>query len=343
MERVLITGATGFIGSHIARTLIEYDVPIGCLVRKTSDLSNINGLKFEIRYGDIKEKESLIHAFKDFDFIIHNAALVGDWGKYEDFYATNVLGTLNVLEACYQNGIRDIIITGTNSVYGEENNSKIKNECSPINPHYHYFMDTIFPCRLNYYRDTKAIATEKATQFAMKHGMNLTILDPVWVYGEREFHSGFYEYLKTVRDGMIFVPGCKKNRFHVIYARDLAEAYYLAFQKRFQGVHRFIIGNERAEPMHEIYRLLCEEAGFKNPIKLPKCVFYPIGFLMEMLYSAFGSKKPPLLTRGRVNLFYDNIEYSVKKSRNVLGFKNKHSLTQGIKKTVDWYRNRNLL
>ena len=88
---------------------------------------------------------------------------------------------------------------------------------------------------MNYYRDSKAIATKKAIEFAKENDLNLTILEPVWVYGEREFHTGFYEYLKDVKNGLPVVPGCKKNKFHVVYAGDVADAFYLVYQKNDQG------------------------------------------------------------------------------------------------------------
>jgi nucleoside-diphosphate-sugar epimerase len=95
--------------------------------------------------------------------------------------------------------------------------------------------------------------------------------------------------------------------------------------------------------MLRIYKLFCREARLKMPIILPKAVFYPVGLFMEIFCSALGTLEPPLLTRGRVNLFYDSIEYSVEKSKRILGFVNNHSLEEGIAKTVSWYKANRLL
>jgi nucleoside-diphosphate-sugar epimerase len=342
MDRVMITGANGFIGSHITRAFIKHGINVGCLVRRCSDLSNLEGLEVELRYGDIRDIGSLVNAFKEYNAVVHNAALVGDWGPYQNYFAANVRGTRNVMEACRRNGIKQIIMAGSNSVYGEENSKTAKNEDSALKSHYHYFLVN-FPCRLNYYRDTKTLATISASGYARKHSLNLTILDPVWVYGERELHTGFFDYLRSVKGGMIFMPGCRRNKFHIVYAGDLAEAYYLAYVKKLTGVQRFVIGNQKAERMFRIYKLFCREARLKMPINLPKAVFYPVGLFMEIFYSALGTSKPPLLTRGRVNLFYDSIEYSVEKSKRMLGFVNQHSLEEGIAKTVSWYKTNRLL
>jgi len=321
---IKITGGTGFIGSHI----IEY--------------FNKQGVKIENvtrAYADLRDLDSLKKAFQGATFVIHNAAKASDWGKYSDFYENNVLGTKNVLEACIENKISHIIITSSCSVYGEENYNGVKNENSPMCSHYRYFFDKIFPSAMNYYRDTKRIAKEMALEYSDK--INICFIEPVWVYGEREFNTGFYEYLKTAKSKIPFICGSKKNKFHVVYARDLAKAYYLAYKKKATG--SYIIGNPEAEKMDDIYLLFCKAAGYKKPKTLPKWICYPIAFILELLYTLFRAKKPPLLTRGRVNMFYDNIEYSIKKAQEELNFECEYSLIQGVNKTVNWYKKEGLL
>ncbi|KUO70394.1 MAG: NAD-dependent epimerase [Desulfosporosinus sp. BRH_c37] len=343
MNKVMITGATGFIGSHITKAFCEKQVRVSCLVREGSNVSNLEGLSVEFRTGDIRNTEDLTGAFTGNDWVIHNAAKVSDWGDYEEFYQTNVTGTVNVLTACVQAGIKNILITGSNSVYGEEHSTVIKDEDSPYNSHYQYFGDRLLPCKLNYYRDTKALAKREALTFAATHDLNLTILEPVWVYGERELNGVFYEYLKTTKAGIPFMPGAKHNKFHVIYAGDLARAYFLAYTKQLVGLNCILVGNQQAENMARIYGLFCSEAGFKKPRDLPKALTYPAALLMEFFYTLANSQSPPLLTRGRVNMFYDNLEFSVEKARRILGFKNSLSLEAGIKRTVLWYKEQGLI
>ncbi|MTI83173.1 MAG: NAD-dependent epimerase/dehydratase family protein [Firmicutes bacterium] len=343
MSSVMITGATGFIGSHLTRAFCENKVRVGCLIRESSDISSIKDLPIEFMTGDIKNIDDLTEAFTGYQCVIHNAARVGDWGDFADFYDTNVTGTVNVLTACVNAGIKDIIMTGSNSAYGEEHSPHVKDENSPYNSHYPYFGDSLFPCKLNFYRDTKALAKKEAIKFAKKHGLNLTVLEPVWVYGERELNTGFYEYLKTAGAGIPFLPGSKQNNFHVVYAGDLARAYVLAFTKQLTGINCILIGNQKASSMDNIYELFCSAAGIKKPCTIPKALIYPAALIMELLYTVFNAKTPPLLTRGRVNMFYDNMEFSVAKAERLLGFRNLYSLEEGIKKTVSWYKQKGLL
>ncbi|MFC2152257.1 NAD-dependent epimerase/dehydratase family protein [Bacteroidota bacterium] len=342
-QKVIITGAAGFIGGHVTEYFYKNDIDVSCFIRNSSDLTYIKEFPIKIINGSIVDPNNLENSLKDANCVIHIAALARDWGKYKDFYETNVIGTINVLKACKTNNIQNVIITGSISSYGEEDSKEIKTEEHPFNSHYEYFLDSIFPCKMNYYRDTKALATKEAIKFAIENNLNLTIIEPVWVYGENEFNTGFYEYIKSVKSKIPFSLGSKKNKFHVVYAKDLARAYFLAFKKKLSGVNRILIGNMQIDYANKIYSTFCNELGVKKPKNIAKQIVYPIGFLMELVYTIFSIKKAPLLTRGRVNMFYDNIEYSTLKAEELLGFTNNYSIEDGIKETVRWYKENGLI
>lgn len=342
-EKVLVTGASGFIGGHVSRCLAEHGLEVSCLVRDPAKTGFISDLPVRIIKGDITDIDSLQSVFSGMDAIIHTAAKCTDWGSYDEFYNVNVLGTLNVLQAAVRNSINKVIITGSVSSYGEEDFKGLKDETSPYNSHYPYFLDRFLPSGMNHYRDTKALCTQKAIEFAEINRLNLIILEPVWVYGENEFSSGFYEYLKTVKSGMFLMPGCSTNTFHVIYAGDLARAYYLAVTGNLQGIHRIILGNPSADKMAMIYGLFCEKAGLKKPLLLPKFISYPIGLIIELIYQVFGIKTPPTLTRGRVNMLYDSNAFNTSKASVLLGFNDMIPLEEGVRKTVSWYRENKLI
>jgi len=335
-KKLIITGVAGFIGSHVAEYFHKRNVDFACLVRDPEAVK----FKQDIEYikGDISDYTSLNNAFKNANFVIHIAGLAKDWGRYDDFYKTNVTGTENVMRAAVDCGIKNIIITGSISSYGEENSLTIKNENSLCNSHYPYFLDAIFPSAMNFYRDTKTELTKKAIEIAEKNNLNLTVVEPVWVYGEREFNTGFFEYLKTVKSGMPYLPGSKKNKFPVIHADDLARFFYIVYEKQPTGINKYIAGNSETVLMHKIYELFCTEINKKKPADIPKGLIYPIGFLLELFYTIFKIKNPPLLSRSRINMFYDNLEFSVEKAKKELGFTSEISLEQGIKKTVEWYK-----
>ena len=117
MCKIVVTGGAGFIGSHIVEYFQEMGEDIRALTRHDADL---------------RDMDSLLEAFREADCVIHNAAMATDWGRYEDFYNNNVTGTLNVLKACVRNNIGHVIITGSCSVYGEEDCPFVKCENSPL-------------------------------------------------------------------------------------------------------------------------------------------------------------------------------------------------------------------
>ena len=337
-ERILVTGATGFIGSHVLEKLSTAGLQVVALARPQSDQTHLLSLKVEVRYGDIRDMAGLRQALRGCTQVIHTAALASDWGPREEFFRTNVAGTVNVVEAARLEGVSHVTVTGSISSYGEEDSRQAKDEASPYRSHYPYFMDRVFPCALNWYRDSKALGTQEATALARQHQMNLTVIEPVWVYGEREFGTGFHSYVKAIQCGQKFMPGSVRNLFHVIYAGDLAKGYLLAAQQRLPGVERIIIGSPAAQPMHRVFGLFCQEAGLAPPRYLPKWMIYPIAFGLELGHSLAHTRRPPLLTRGRVNMFYDSILYSAEKARSALGFECDHTLEQGIRRTVAWYK-----
>ena len=335
---VLITGVTGFIGSHVADRFLAEGYNVGGLIRPGSKLKWHDTDAIIAEHCALEDIEGLKDVVKRYDRVVHIAAAASDWGAWEKFYETNVTGTINVLKAAHDAGHEHVVITGSISTYGEEDCQVAKDETYPSASHYNYCCDRFFPCKMNYYRDSKAMSKAAAVKYAKENGLNLTIIEPVWVYGEREFSSGFYEYIRSVQDGMSIMPGWSKNRFHVVYVRDIAKAYQAAVEKAPKGVQSFIIGNSEAPHMQEFHDMLCDEAGVKRPIRLPKWVFYPMGFKLEALYTILRIKKPPGLTRGRVNTFYDNIVYDTSKAKRILGISCDTPLREGIAAAIGWYR-----
>ncbi|MDX9760269.1 MAG: NAD-dependent epimerase/dehydratase family protein [Bacteroidota bacterium] len=343
MKRIVITGANGLIGSHVAEYFHARGHRPLCLVRDASRAGFLHVLGLEVWEADVTQPAQLQAAFTGADTVIHTAGKVGEWGGREDFHRVNVDGTVNVLQTAIASAVDLVIITGSNSCYGEEDSREIKNEESPLQSHYRYFLHRILPSGLNHYRDSKALATVLAREIAERAAANLTIIDPVWVYGEREFRSGFLEYLRTVRSGIPFFPGSEKNRFHTIYARDLAALYYRVASVRPRGVHRFMACDAEAENMRVLLGMFCDAAGLRLPRRLPKSFAYPPALLLEAVAMLFRVRSAPLLTRATVNIFYDNVECSGEKARHVLGFVPTTPREESIRRTINWYRERHLL
>lgn len=339
---IFLTGAIGFIGSHLAEYFTSQGYQVVCGIRKNAS-DFLKSLPVKLITADITDLDSLLQATKGATVVIHAAGKVADWGKWQDFYDANVAGTRNVLMACQTNGIKRIITTGSVSCFGEEDCVSPKDEQSPHNPRYPYFLEDTWPSGMNYYRISKSMAAKETEEFAIKHHLNVTIIHPVWVYGEREFSSGFYEYMKSAKSGLPYGPGSRENLFHVIYVRDLVRAYHLALQHAPDGFNSYIVGDKTIPKQEEVFSLICSEMGVEKPTNIPKAIAWPIGFAAELTASLLKMKSSPFLTRARVNMFYDSICYSTQKAEKELSFSCQYSLEDGIRNTVQWYKNNRLI
>lgn len=336
--KILVTGASGFIGSHIVDRLLLDGYEVRVLIRESSDLSFLPIEKIEVFQGELDDAES---ALEGCDAVVHVAAHVRDWGEYETFYKTNVIGTRNLLNAAKCCGIRRVILMSSNAVLGEEDCVTAKGEDAPYKPSMPYGLP--IKCSMNHYRETKAEQEQEAIAFCRENNINLTVLRPVWVYGEREFHAGPYEFCKTVLSGVPILPMGKDNRLHCVHVKDVARAVSLAVEKKLEGIRIYNIGNEEAPKTREYFNLYCRYLGKDPPHYLSFWWFYPLGFLLEIIAKLVGSSEPFLLTRARVKFFYCSNIYETSRAKKELGFVPEIPLEDGIKETVDWWKDNGFL
>lgn len=334
-----MTGASGFIGSHIVDRLLLDGHEVRVLVRKNSDLSFLQIDKIEVFQGNISNADS---ALKGCDVVVHAAAKVSDWGAYDDFYNTNVTGTRKLLDAVKGCGIKRVVMISSNAVLGEEDCEDAKKEDAPYNPKMPYFLSS-FGCSMNYYRQTKALQEKESIEFCRDNDIDLSVLRPVWVYGEREFQAGPYEFCKTVLSGVPVLPMGRDNRLHCVNVKDVARAVGLVIEKHPEGVRVYNIGNEETPKTRDYFNLYCQHLGSKPPCYLSFWWFYPLGFLLEVIAKLVSKKEPFILSRARVKFFYCSNIYDVSKAKEELGFVPEIPLESGVKETVAWWRDNGFL
>ena len=342
--KVALTGANGFLGSHIARVLSRSGSSVRALVRSgasTVYLRRLRGLEV-VELPDTSEA-SLRPAIGDAEALVHNAALAADWGDLKDFRAANVGFTASVLSAAVAQGVRQVVHISSNAVLGEEDCRAPKGASAPLNPKLPYLLEGLLPSAMNHYRTTKAEGERLAVDFAKEKGLDLTVLRPVWIFGPRELHSGPYEYCQTVASGTPFFPGSNENLFHTVYVGDVARAVSRALERHLSGVHVFNIGPRQAPLMREYFGWYCEALGRRRPRNVPQWLLWPAAFLMEAAWSLAHSRKPPLLTRARLYMFYANNVYDVSDAERELGFVADTDLRRAVRKTVRWWRMNRLL
>ena len=332
---VLITGASGFIGSHLVKVFSKQH-RVTAFLRPTSNPRFIDRYRPRIVRGELADPDALAGALAGQDLVVHAAALAADWGDYREFHRANVEGSLAVLEAL-PSGARMIHLS-TNAVLGEEDCDRPKPVDAPRRPRLMYPLETVFPSAMNSYRVSKCIAEQLLMKKAANRGISLTVLRPVWVYGPREFHAGPFEYCKTVLAGTPAMPGRPGNRFQTIFVEDLARLVLRIGERQAPGIAVYNAGNPEIPTMRDYWERWCRGLGTPAPRLLPRWLLLPLGLALEALWTALGCKTPPLFTRARVEMFYASNVYEVKTLLDDFGPFAFTPLDRGIRKTIRWWR-----
>jgi nucleoside-diphosphate-sugar epimerase len=309
---------------------------VTALVRPSADIRFIRRYPIEIMHGDLAEGSFDPAQMQAFDTIVHAGGKVGDWGDYQDFYRTNVLGSLALFDATRHDS--GFIHISSNAVLGEEDEAQAKAEDAERRPVLEYAGENLLPSAMNHYRLSKAVAEMLLIARAKQAGRRLTVIRPVWVFGPREFNAGPYEYCKTVKSGVPVMPGCDSNRFHTIYAGDLARIVAKVSENIKAGINIYNVGNPQVERMADYWSAFCAAMGVKAPRHIPKWLLYPPAMLMEAVCSLIGTAEPPLFTRARVYMFYASNVYNVSKVLEDYDIDKFTSLEKATRVTVRWWR-----
>ncbi len=336
---IMVTGAAGFIGSHLVRSLIADGIPVRSFVRSGNDISSIRNLGTEIAYGDIKDVESLKEAVKDVDVVYHLAAVSRfDLNvSSEEYNATNVTGTGNVLEACRAAGVRKVIYTSTIEAVGPSADGKALTEETRPSPR-------------NIYGKTKLAGEEIVKKYHADYGMDTIIVRPPMTYGPGDLVL-FQRLFKMISRGFYPVVGCGRTLTEFCYVKNQVSGIRLAAEKGKAG-ETYFISDERSYTIEEIVRRIAGELGVSIKIvhlSIPQA--YAIGFSLEVLSKIFRfypfvireTGRPPFSRKtvgwtSKSSLFCD-----ISKARREFGYRAPYSLSEGIRETVAWYKEKGFL
>lgn len=313
--KVLITGGTGFIGSHLAEALIKEGFEVYCLVRNLSNKKWLEGIEVKFIEGDCCNRASL-ERIRDFDYIFHLAGLTKA-SSWEEFYRVNVKGTENIIDIAIRNnpGLKRFVLLSSLAAAGPSENGTPKCEDSPATP-------------VSAYGKSKLMAEEVVMR--AKDKISFTILRPTAVYGPRD--RDFYLFFKMIKAGIM--PYFGKSYYSLIYVEDLVRGILLgAFKQEAQGKIFFLADGEISTG-DDIASAIAESLQ-KKPIKLP----IPRNLLPFIGKVASRIAKNSIINNDKlIELKYIHWICDISKARNELGFNPKVKLQEGMKWTTNWYR-----
>jgi len=319
----LVTGATGFVGSHIAEKLIADGEQVIALARETSDTTYLTQIGADIRYGSLTDPASIHEATKGIDRVFHVAAMTEEWIPKEISWKINVEGTSNLLESSLENGVKRFFFVSSLAVMGFRN-------------HYNTGVETNYSKSHDPYIDTKIEAEKLAWRFH-KFGLAVTVLRPGFMYGprDRRFLKRILEKLET--NGFIFI-GSGHNMLNLNYAGNFADSVVAAAKTEDSIGQAYNIANDdKTLDMEAFIYKVADLWGYERPKKhLPIPVAKIATNLMEGSAKLMRKKEPPLLTKTRLKFLSLNLEFDISKAKEQLGFKNNVSIDEGLITTKQW-------
>jgi dihydroflavonol-4-reductase len=327
--KAFVTGATGFLGSHVARVLAEQGAELRLLVRASSDLRNVEDLKADRVEGDLRDPASITKAISGCDVVFHVAADYRLWVRDpEAMYRSNVEGTRSLLEAARKQGVRRVVYTSSVATMGfasgsASTNGHVADEDSPV----------ALADMIGHYKRSKFMAEQVAIE-AAKSGLDVVIVNPTTPIGERD--------IKPTPTGRIVVdflkrkfPAYVETGLNLVDATECARGHVQALEKGRRG-ERYILGGENLT-LKQILDRLAAITGLKSPtVKLPYVFALATGVVDELVTGRILGREPratiDAVRMGRKMMFVSSA-----KAERELGWRTV-PVDGALLRSVEWFR-----
>ena len=321
--KALVTGATGFVGAAVVRALLNTGVEVRVITRPGSDPSNLQSLKVEQAFGDLRDKVSLREALTGCRHLYHVAAHYALWARDPSiFYDINVVGTRNLLEAARETGIERTVYCSTIGAIGLPPGGGLGTEETPVS----------LEQMAGHYKRSKYLAEQEVHKLA-KEGLPVVIVNPSAPVGERD--------VKPTPTGQIIVdfmkgrmPAYIETGMNIIDVDDVATGHLLAMEKGRQG-ERYILGSTNLL-LREVFQILSKLTGVKAPaLKLPRSAVLPLAYLNHWFANLTGL--PPRIPLEGVKMAKYKMHYDCSKAVRELGLP-QNPPEIALEKAVRWFK-----
>lgn len=323
--QALVTGGTGFIGSHLTDELIEQGYEVRVLRRTTSSTKALKGKKASFALGDLTDPISLIHACEHVDVVFHVAALPRDWGPKKTFFDINLDGTKNLLNACIKNKVSRFIFMSSAAAYG--------------------FPKTAIPITEEYpkkptakYGESKLIAEQLIWAYGKKFDMTVSAIRSPLVIGPRDSLIAPF-LIQALKEGRLFYIGNGQQQISISDGRDVAFCLRLSCETDKAAGQVYNVKSFDSTP-----KQLIETLAEKIHVPAPKTHrsylrAYLLASLIEGLWVIRRKQNPPF-TRHKVKVLGHARQLDITKAEQELHYKPRYTMTSTIDDLVEWYQQR---
>ena len=318
--RVLVTGATGFTGGHLARALAGRGYQVRALVRAA--VPDLQRAGIETVTGDLRDRASLARAADGVEVVYHIAAIYRQAGlRDEEYRAVNATGVRDVIEAAASGGVRRVVHCSTVGVHGDVERPPA-NEDAPLRPG-------------DVYQRTKLEGEEAARQAGADTGVEVVVARPTGIYGPGD--RRLLKLFRGVARRRFAILGDGRIYYHLTYIDDLVEGFRLCGEVPGAAGRTYILAGGEVTTLNELAALIAAAAGVPPPsLHLPVWAFWLAGAACEALCAPFGAEPP--IYRRRVDFFTKSRAFDISRARAELGYAPAVTLRDGIRRTLDWYR-----
>ena len=319
-EHIAVTGAAGFVGSHLVRYLAERNVKVRAVINRSplpEDLRDHPSVESYI--CSITNRKEMTRCFEGIDVVYHLATALGNRIVTDDeFFNINREGTRNVLSAAIECGVKKVIHFSSAGVYGRSSGFIAQKETDPLNP-------------IDIYERSKQEGEQAALSFSEQ--LEVVVLRPGWVYGEGDRRT--FKLIRQIHSGLFFIAGSGKINHTPVYVGDLVKAAVMSVEKGKSG-EIYNVGYE----MVPVETMVNTIAGAMNkgiiPIKLPIWMVYPPAYLLSRLFALFGKEAP--LSPAKLAFFMRGKPLDSSKIKEEFGIVSYSTFAEGMRRAIDWYK-----
>jgi 2-alkyl-3-oxoalkanoate reductase len=328
-DKVLITGATGLLGSHLAERLAAQGHRVRAFVRPASRTAFLDALGVEIVRGDLTDSAACQAAVAGIARVFHCAAKVGDWGTWREFQIGCVDATKVLAQAAMREGIDRFIHISSTSAYGHPAEGQAPIDESAALGQNIWILD--------YYTRSK-VDCERSLWEMAGAGLPLTVIRPSWLFGERD-RTTVPRLVREFRRGRVMIIGKGENPLSAVYAGVVADSAILAAHDLGSRGEAYNITSQGRISQREFLDLFADALQVPRVTRqVPYALAFTGGFLLEIQDRLLMRSRPPRVTRYGAWLLGRHLEYSTEKARVRLGWEPSSGYRESIERTLKWFQ-----
>ena len=331
-DLLLVTGATGLVGSHDVERARQKDIRTRVLVRPSSDTRLLDQWGVDKALGDMSDAASLKNAVEGVTVIVHCAAKVGDWGPTDDYRTANVHGLEKLLEAAEATGkLRRFIHISSLGVYQARDHHGT-DETEPPNT-----------VGIDGYTLTKVEAEQAVRRHIEQKKLPATILRPGFIYGPRD-RTVLPRIMERLKSKAFAFLGSGEQLMNNTFVGNLVDAIFLALEKDESIGQTYNVTDGRLVSKREFINTIAEQAGYDKPEKhVPLPVARVLAKAMEGTWKLLGKKEAPLLSNARIKFLGLSLDFCIDKAKRELGYQPRVQFSDGMRQTIDWFRSQQMI